>query len=181
MLIRQLRKFMSALSLRFGVFSLSLFLIACQSSPAQGVGSTSVSPLNVQTDVREPSVSNGAGLQVKPLQNPGQRNLLQQARTEEAAGNVGKAEELLMQALKIQPRDPEILQELAEIKLQQQQFEQANAFAQRSYVVGPQLGEICSRNWLTIAAVRRHYQNHEGAFSATRYAEECAAKPPERF
>ena len=86
-----------------------------------------------------------------------------------------------MQALKIQPRDPEILQSLAENYLQQQRFEEANAFAQRSYVVGPKVGELCSRNWLTIAAVREYYQNPKGVKQANEYALECAAKPPERF
>lgn len=181
MLVNDLTRLASSLPrvLQSGAIVLVLSITACQSN--KGAVGQPVSAVNVQTDVRAQAVADGAGLQVRPLQNPGQRNLLQQARAAEQAGEIQQAEALLLQALKIQPRDPEILQQLAEIKLQQQQYEQANAFAQRSYVVGPQVGEICSRNWLTIAAVRRYYRDDKGAYEATTYATDCSAKPPERF
>ncbi len=51
-------------------------------------------------------------------------------------------------------RDPQLLQHMAEIKLQKEDCQQALNFASRSYDIGPRVGEICSRNWRTISVAK---------------------------
>ena len=67
----------------------------------------------VESRVREPAKQDSEGVQVFPLQNPAVKELLADAGTAESAGDYGQAATLLERALRIQPRDPEILQNLA--------------------------------------------------------------------
>ena len=94
-------------------------------------------------------------MQVYPLQESGCAELTDQANRAEAAGDLGQAAVLLERALRIQPRDPELLQHMAEVQLQRQDYQQALSFATRSHDVGPRVGELCARNWRTIARVAR--------------------------
>jgi hypothetical protein len=85
---------------------------------------------------------------------------------------------MLERALRIQPRDPELLQHVAEVKLQQAEYDQALNFAVRSYDVGPKVGEICSRNWRTIGIARERLQDPEGAAEAEQRASRCMNTKP---
>jgi len=82
--------------------------------------------------------------------------------------------------LRIEPRDPEILQSMAEVQLQNGDFEQALNFAIRSYDSGPRVGEICSRNWRTIGVARRQLGDPSGSDEAVQRAASCMNTPPER-
>jgi Flp pilus assembly protein TadD len=129
--------------------------------------------------VRAPAQEESAGVQVYPLQNPAVVELMQQAGAAEDAGDYAAAAVLLERALRIRPRDPEILQHMAEIKLQAQDFEQALSFAVRSYDIGPRVGEICARNWRTIAVAREYLGDARGSREAEQRVGECMnTRPP---
>jgi len=132
----------------------------------------------VESRVREPAKEESAGVQVFPLQNPAVKELLADAGTAESAGDYGQAATLLERALRIQPRDPEILQNLAEVQLQIKDYEQALNFATRSYDIGPRVGEICSRNWRTISVSREHLGDHDGSVQAEQKAIVCMNTKP---
>ena len=132
----------------------------------------------VESRVREPAKEDSAGVQVFPLQNPAVKELLADAGTAESAGDYGQATTLLERALRIQPQDPEILQNLAEIQLQMEDYEQALSFATRSYDIGPRVGEICSRNWRTISVSREHLGDHAGSVQAEQKATVCMNTKP---
>ena len=132
----------------------------------------------VESRVREPAKEDSAGVQVFPLQNPAVKELLADASTAESAGDYGQAATLLERALRIQPRDPEILQNLAEVQLQIKDYEQALNFATRSYDIGPRVGEICSRNWRTISVSREHLGDHAGSVQAEQKATVCMNTKP---
>ena len=132
----------------------------------------------VESRVREPAREDSAGVQVFPLQNPAVKELLADAGTAESAGDYGQAATLLERALRIQPRDPEILQNLAEVQLQIKDYEQALNFATRSYDIGPRVGEICSRNWRTISVSREHLGDHAGSVQAEQKATACMNTKP---
>ena len=135
----------------------------------------------VETDVRSPASQESAGVQVFPLQNPAVKELLADASSAETVGDYGKAAVLLERALRIEPRDPEILQSMAEVQLQNGDYEQALNFAVRSYDSGPRVGEICSRNWRTIGVAREQLGDSAGAADAVQRASSCMSTRPERL
>lgn len=128
--------------------------------------------------VREPAKQDSEGVQVFPLQNPAVKELLASASAAESQGDYGQAATLLERALRIQPRDPEILQSMAEVQLQMKDYSQALNFAARSYDVGPRVGEICSRNWRTISVSREHLGDHGGSAEAEQKATVCMNTKP---
>jgi tetratricopeptide (TPR) repeat protein len=146
--------------------------------PAQ---TPSAEPEEVENRVREPARQDSAGVQVYPLQNPAVKELLADASAAEAAGDYGQAAVLLERALRIQPRDPEILQNMAEVQLQMKDYEQALNFAVRSYDTGPRVGEICSRNWRTIGVSRERLGDAGGASEAQERAAACMNTPPQSY
>jgi tetratricopeptide (TPR) repeat protein len=142
---------------------------------------SSGTPAPAETGVSAPAGQDSAGVQVFPLQNPAVKELLADASSAESVGDYGKAAVLLERALRIQPRDPEILQSMAEVQLQNRDYEQALNFAVRSYDSGPRVGEICSRNWRTIGAAREHMGDRAGSAEAADRAAQCVSTPPERL
>ena len=113
-----------------------------------------------------------------PLQNPAVKALIADAGAAERNGDYGQAASYLERALRIQPRDPEILQSMAEVQLQMRDYEQALNFSSRSYEIGPRVGEICSRNWRTISVSREHLGDHSGAVEAEKRATDCMNTKP---
>ena len=133
----------------------------------------------MQSRVREPARQDSAGVQVFPLQNPAVKELIADAGAAESAGDYGQAAVLLERALRIQPRDPELLQSMAEVQLQMKDYEQALSFAVQSYDSGPRVGEICSRNWRTIGVARERLGDHAGSVEAGERATRCMnTRPP---
>jgi tetratricopeptide (TPR) repeat protein len=161
--------------------ALALLLSACAgwTPPADAPGAAPAE--EVESRVREPARQDSAGVQVFPLQNPAVKELLADAGAAETAGDYGQAAVLLERALRIQPRDPEILQNMAEVQLQVQDYEQALNFAVRSYDSGPRVGEICSRNWRTIGVARERLDDANGAREAKERAAACMNTPPQSY
>lgn len=153
-----------------------LLLVACSSQPP-----APVEDREVNARVRTPASQDSAGVQVYSLQNPAVKQLTAQARGAERAGNLDQASGYLERALRIQPRDPQLLQHMAEIKLQKEDYQQALNFAVRSYDIGPRVGEICSRNWRTISVAREHLKDADGASDAEERASQCMNTRPKGF
>jgi tetratricopeptide (TPR) repeat protein len=150
-----------------------LLLAACASgAPAP------VEEREIDARVRKPASQDSAGVQVFPLQNPAVVQLTDEARRAEHAGDLDQAAVLLERALRIQPRDPQIMQQMAEVQLQKKDYEQALNFAVRSYDIGPRVGEICARNWRTIGVAREHLEDTAGAREAEQRAGQCMNTRP---
>jgi len=154
-----------------------VFLIAACAVPPPTPGEER----EVEQRVREPAQQQNAGVQVFPLQSPAVKALLQDAREAEAGGDYDLAAVSLERALRIQPRDPEILQCLAEIQLRKKDYEQALNFAIRSYDAGPRVGEICGRNWNTISVAREHTGDASGSAEARKRAGQCMNTKPKSY
>ena len=150
-------------------------------SGCAGTSSVTSSAEEVETRVRAPARQDSEGIQVFPLQNPAVKELLADAGEAESRGDYDHAAMLLERALRIQPQDPEILQSMAEVQLRVQDYEQALIFAERSYDIGPRVGEICSRNWRTIGVAREYLGNHAGAVEAEQKASNCMNRRPTRL
>jgi tetratricopeptide (TPR) repeat protein len=136
---------------------------------------------SVAEQVRAPAAEQARGLQVYPLRNPAVTELSQAALAAEQAGDLDQAALLLERALRIQPRDPELLQHMAEIRLERGEWEQAESFAARSFDVGPRVGEICQRNWRTMALARERLQRYDEAANARERLQACQIEPPTRL
>ena len=158
----------------FVVLLMTAFLGACATPP----GPPTPQDGEVEARVREPARQDSEGIQVFPLQNPAVKELLADASAAEQTGDYGQAASYLERALRIQPRDPEILQSMAEVQLQMRDYGQALNFASRSYDIGPRVGEICSRNWRTISVSREHLGDHPGSVEAEKKAAVCMNTKP---
>jgi len=145
-----------------------LLLGACSSQPP-----APVEDREVETRIRAPATQDSAGVQVYSLQNPAVKQLTAQAQEAERSGDLDQASSYLERALRIEPRDPQLLQHMAEIKLQKEDYQQALNFAVRSYDIGPRVGEICSRNWRTISVAREYLNDATGASDAEARASQC--------
>ena len=157
---------------------LVLLLTACAGAPPPPRDTSYPTGPDVDAEVRKPAQEQSNGVQVYPLQNPAVKSLLAEAREAEAAGDFDRAAVALERALRIQPRDPELLQQMAEVQLQKKDYEQALSFAIRSYDSGSRVGEICSRNWHTISVARENTGDRSGATEAKQRAGQCMnAKP----
>ena len=157
----------------FGAVLTAFLLTACASGTR-----APVEEREIDTRVRTPARQDSAGVQVFPLQNPAVVQLTDEAARAEHAGDLDQAAVLLERALRIQPRDPQIMQQMAEVQLQKKDYEQALNFAVRSYDIGPRVGEICARNWRTISVAREYLNDPGGASEAEHRAGECMNTRP---
>lgn len=135
----------------------------------------------IDSRVRVPASEDSAGVQVYSLQNPAVKELTAQAEVAERAGELDQASGYLERALRIEPKDPQLLQHMAEIKLQKEDYQQALNFAVRSYEIGPRVGEICSRNWRTISIAREYLNDTSGAKDAEARATRCMNTRPKKL
>ena len=87
----------------------------------------------------------------------------------------------LPQALVLRPDDPTLIQWSAELALVRGEFDDAEQGAQRSYNLGPKLGEICVLNWLTIKEARSARSDAQGATSAAAQLPACQVQGPVRM
>lgn len=156
----------------------SVILAACVSAPPAPVEERVEQP---PAESAGPAAEASAGVQVFPLQNPAVKTLMAEAGEAGDQGRYDDAALLLERALRIQPRDPELLQEMAEVQLQKQDYEQALNFAVRSYDEGPRVGNICARNWRTISQARQQLGDASGSREAAGRVEQCVSARPERL
>lgn len=131
--------------------------------------------------VRAPSAGGGEELQVFGVRNPAVAALGREAAKVEEAGDLERAEMLLERALRIDGRDPAILQQMAELQLARGRTDQAASYAQRSFELGPQVGEICQRSLRTLIVVHERAAAWEEARRARDRLAGCRVAPPERF
>ena len=158
-----------------GLFCLLLVtLVGCA-----GRSATPVQEQEMEQRVRAPAREDAAGIQVYPLKNPAALELAAQAADAEQQGQHDQAAVLLERALRIQPRDPELLQQMAEVQLQRGQFQQALAFATRSHDVGPRVGELCARNWRTMGLAHERLGQASASRKAEDRAERCMVVRPQ--
>lgn len=169
---------------RLTILSIALLLAACAAAPpVPGPGPTERGEdAPVEERVRAPAGRDaGAGMQAYPLQNPAVTELAEAARQAERDGDLERASILLERALRIQPRDPEVLQQLAEVQLAKENWPQAESHAARSFDVGPRMGELCARNWRTMEVARERQGDNSGAAQARERAAQCLVDRPPRL
>ncbi|MGE3729330.1 MAG: tetratricopeptide repeat protein [Lysobacterales bacterium] len=124
--------------------------------------------------IRSQAAQSDSLIEVLPLADPAVADLSAQARSAEAVRAWDQVDSYLAAALDISPRDPELWQWRAEVALARQSWAEAEHHARRSARLGPRLGALCVRNWLTLMAAA----SESGDASAAEQARERAARCP---
>ena len=102
--------------------------------------------------------------------------LLDRARADEIAGHWHFAAQVLDQALALDPRAPDVLQDRAEAAVALAQWAQAETLAQRSWTLGPRVGALCARNWQTVLEMLKIAGDAAGAAQARTALAACRVR-----
>jgi len=93
------------------------------------------------------------------------------ARADASAGRLANAAASLERALRIEPRNPRLWQELARVRLQQGDYVQAENVAARSNSWAGSDSALRAENWRLIAQAREARGDSAGAKAALQAAE----------
>jgi predicted Zn-dependent protease len=107
-----------------------------------------------------------------PPVNPAVASLMEKARAQNAVGQPDLAGASLERALRIEPRNPVVWQELARVRLSQGQYLQAEHLAAKSSSLAGNDRTIRAENWRIIGQARSRRGDVEGAQEAFVRAEE---------
>lgn len=98
--------------------------------------------------------------------SPAASALMQEAEGSRNRGDIANASAILERAIRIQPRNPIIWQQLADIRLSQHQPDLAEDLAKKSSVLASGNKTLIRKNWQLIAEARRQKNDLEGAMDA---------------
>lgn len=102
----------------------------------------------------------------EPSRNAAVVALLDQAQTEAAAGRMEAAGASLERALRIEPRNPLLWQQLARVRLDQGEYRQAENLAAKSNAFAGKDQRLRSENWRLIGQARSSLGDVPGAQAA---------------
>jgi len=106
-----------------------------------------------------------------PQENVAIAGLMDTARADAAAGRLASSAASLERALRIEPRNPRLWQELARVRLAQGEYAQAEGLAARSNSWAGSDGALRAENWRLIAQSREARGDADGARAALDTAE----------
>jgi Tfp pilus assembly protein PilF len=95
---------------------------------------------------------------------------MESARADAGAGRLANAAASLERALRIEPRNPRLWQELARVRLKQGEYAQAESVAARSNSWAGADNALRAENWRLIAEARAARGDAAGAQSALELA-----------
>lgn len=106
-----------------------------------------------------------------PFENAAVASLVDGARGDVAAGRLVNAAASLERALRIEPRNPRLWQELARVRLRQGDYAQAESVAARSNSWAGNDSRLRAENWRLIAQAREARGDAAGARAALEAAD----------
>lgn len=121
-----------------------------------------------------PAAQPEAAPQPEARENVAIAGLVESARSDAAAGRLPNAAASLERALRIEPRNPRLWQELARVRMKQGDYAQAENLAQRSNTWGGTDNRLRAENWRLIAQARQARGDTEGAVKAQALAEQLS-------
>ena len=128
--------------------------------PDTGTGAVVVAPLPEAEGTRP---SESVPVPEAPATAPAALALAAQSDQARAEGNLRLAGLQLERALRIAPRDAGLWNRLAQVRLEQQEFQQAERMADRSLQLGPGDRALSLSNWRIIVRAREGLGDTEGA------------------
>lgn len=157
-------------------------LVAACSQPAPPQATRPTKPAyDIVAQIRAAGEREKSAIEVAPLRDPGVQGLEQAAQADERAGKYSDADAKLVQALKMAPEAPELIQDRAEIAIRQQDYPLAEKLAKQSFEMGPRSGSLCARNWQTVVEMRLQAADQNGANTARGELAKCHIAGPNRF
>jgi hypothetical protein len=156
---------------------------ACASAPPAPVAPplSTLAPAQQVAAVRAVAGVEDTELAVAPLRDPRVGDLRARAVVAERAGRPEDAAAALDEAIAIAPRDPELLQERAEIALLMAQPAEAERMARAAWDLGSKVGPLCRRHWATVEQARLVAGDAAGAAEAKAAIEACTLGRPPRY
>src|SRR6185436_17380740 len=134
-------------------------LAACATAPEAPPGG----PAPPTPDAAPPPISRSENVAVA--------GLMESARADVAAGKLSTAAASIERALRIEPRNPRLWQELARVRLQQGEYAQVESVAARSNSWAGADRALRAENWRLIAQARQARGDAAGAKTALDAAE----------
>ncbi len=130
-------------------------------------------PIQSPTDVAiaTPSSSTPPPVMDNSQQTSAVQTLLNDAQKAVAAGQLDKAASALERAVRLEPRNASIWHDLAQIRLHQRNYTQAEALAQKSIGLAGSNSGLVKRNWRVIAASKEARGDSAGAAAAQQKAQ----------
>ena len=141
-----------------------VFLVACATAPEGQPPAAPETPPT--TEAGPPPIARSENVAVA--------GLMESARADAAAGKLSTAAASIERALRIEPRNPRLWQELARVRLQQGQHVQAEQVAKRSSAFAGSDNALRAENWRLIAQAREALGDADGARAARESAEKLA-------
>jgi predicted Zn-dependent protease len=138
--------------------------------PSLQTGSAPAQPSSSQPWDRPPAASPGGGLQADEQLDGPVLALLTVAREQEGRGDLGSASASLERAMRIAPREPQVLYRLAQVRLAQGDAAQAEQLAQRGLSHAAGRPTLQAGLWDLVAQARERQGNAAGAAEARRQA-----------
>ena|SRR5437660_1441256 len=139
------------------VAALAVFVSACAGAPRPEPGPPPPSPYPSSTPLH--------------AESPAIASLMDGARTDYAAGRLANAAASLERALRIEPRNPRLWQELSRVRLLQRDYVQAESCAARSNSWAGSDDALRADNWRLIAQAREARGDSDGVKAARDAAE----------
>jgi Tfp pilus assembly protein PilF len=133
-------------------------LASCATAPEPGPSSPPAPPQAPESATKPSS------------ENVAVAGLMQTARADAAAGKLTNAAATLERALRIEPRNPRLWQELARVRLKQGEYGQAESVAARSNSWAGTDNTLRAENWRLIAESREARGDADGARKALEAA-----------
>ena len=146
--------------------ALLIVLAACATAPEGPPGGQPEPVPSAPPPTAEP-----APPPISRSENVAVAGLMESARADAAAGKLSTAAASIERALRIEPRNPRLWQELARVRLQQGQFVQAESVAARSNSWAGSDNALRAENWRLIAQAREARGDADGARTARDSAE----------
>lgn len=148
--------------MNFRFLSISLLLISgCAAVPGPGsLPEATPAPPEATPDEETPA----------PRESIAIAGLMESARSDAAAGRLPNAAASIERALRIEPRNPRLWQELARVRLRQGEYAQAENLAARSNSWAGGDNALRAANWRLIAEARNARGDTAGAHDALEQA-----------
>jgi tetratricopeptide (TPR) repeat protein len=166
---------------RFAALAALFVLTACSHTSDRAPPTPPPAQRDWVAEIRRAAAAVDSAVEVTPLVDPAIGDLRLRAQQHEDAGAYDDAVAALKQAMMLRPEDPSLWQWQAELSLQRRAWADAERQAERSYNLGPKLGALCVRNWLTMHAARVERGTLDTATQARQSAAACRVAPPIRM
>jgi len=124
-------------------------------------------------EIRAAAATAPSIVEVTPLMDRSVLDLREQAKAAELKRDFTGADGHLAAAIAVREDDPDLWQWRAEIALERREWRDAATLAQHSLDLGPRIGTLCVRNWLTLEAARTELGDKANAESARAQVKSC--------